>query len=225
MDNLLKATDISSLKGARRCHDEELSRAARSVRPHARNDSGHRRKVIGLGPESVIGLTRNPHAPLTFNLSGEVPGSMYAVNAFSFSPLDDAQPFVSTHGPAFRAIYDLADLDRSLFIHSTGQSGNVLSSWYRNFEKGWRDGGYITIPIGRAEYESNAAGRLRLVPGRVHTWYRRRRSDGARGRCRDALEQPYPECGPRCRTDPGRANRGVRDCGVPGRSRACQGGA
>ena len=43
----------SSLKGARRCHDEELSRAARSVRPHARNDSGHRRKVIGLGPESA----------------------------------------------------------------------------------------------------------------------------------------------------------------------------
>ena len=59
MDNLLKAIDISSLKGTRRCHDEELSRAARSFRPDARNDSGHRRKVIGLGPESVIGFVRN----------------------------------------------------------------------------------------------------------------------------------------------------------------------
>ena len=59
MDNLLKAIDISSLKGARRCHDEELSRAARSFRPGARNDFGHRRKVIGLGPESVIGFVRN----------------------------------------------------------------------------------------------------------------------------------------------------------------------
>ena len=59
MDNLLKATDISSLKGARRCHDEELSRAAGSFTPDARNDSGHRRKVIGLGPELLIGFVRN----------------------------------------------------------------------------------------------------------------------------------------------------------------------
>ena len=59
MDNLLKAIDISSLKGTRRCHDEELSRAARSFRADARNDSGHRRQVIGLGPESLIGFVRN----------------------------------------------------------------------------------------------------------------------------------------------------------------------
>ena len=59
MDNLLKATDISSLKGTRRCHDEELSRAADSFTQDARNDSGHRRKVIGLGPESLIGFVRN----------------------------------------------------------------------------------------------------------------------------------------------------------------------
>ena len=59
MDNLLKAIDISSLKGARRCHEEELSRAARSFTPDARIDSGRRRKVIGLGPESLIGFVRN----------------------------------------------------------------------------------------------------------------------------------------------------------------------
>ena len=58
MDNLLKAIDVSSLKGARRCHDEEISRAAHSFRPDARNDSGHRRKVIGLESESVIGFVR-----------------------------------------------------------------------------------------------------------------------------------------------------------------------
>lgn len=58
MDILLKAIDISSFKGTRRCHDEELSRAARSFRPDTRNDSGHCRKVIGLRPESMIGLAR-----------------------------------------------------------------------------------------------------------------------------------------------------------------------
>ena len=108
-------------------------------------------------------FARTPLA-LIFNLRGPAPGSMYAVNAFSFSPLDDRTPFASTHGPSFRAIYDLADLERSLFIHSTGQSGNVLSPLYRNFEPRWRDGGYITIPTKRAAYERNARGRLRLVP-------------------------------------------------------------
>ena len=50
IDNLLKAIDISSLKGARRCHDEVLSRAACSFRPDARNDSARRRIVIGSRP-------------------------------------------------------------------------------------------------------------------------------------------------------------------------------
>ena len=59
MDTLLKAIDMSSQKEARRCHDEELSRAARSFRPDALNDSGRREKVIGLTPESVIGFVRN----------------------------------------------------------------------------------------------------------------------------------------------------------------------
>ena len=36
------------LKGARRCDDEESSRAAWSFRPDAGNDSGDRRTVIGL---------------------------------------------------------------------------------------------------------------------------------------------------------------------------------
>ena len=108
-------------------------------------------------------FSRTPLAAL-YNLSGPAPGSMYTVNAFSFSPLDDDTPFASTHGPGFRAIYDLADLDRSLFIHSTGQSGNILSSHYGDFEKPWRAGEYITIPTRRAAYEENALGRLRLSP-------------------------------------------------------------
>ena len=102
-----------------------------------------------------------------FNLSGAAPGSIYAVNVFSFSPLEEERPFASGHGPGFRAIYDLADLDRSLFILSTGQSGNVLSGLYRSFEEDWRKGGYITVPTARAAFEPNALGRLRLVPRRA----------------------------------------------------------
>ena len=108
-------------------------------------------------------LASSPLAPL-FNLEGPAPGSIYTVNSFEFSPLDDERPFTSTHGPSLRAIYDLADLDRSLFIHSTGQSGNVLSPLYDSFEEGWRNGEYVTIPTRRERFEDGALGRLRLVP-------------------------------------------------------------
>ena len=148
--------------------DEMLVRAlvaatARLARDHGDDPAAWRwgDEHVAIAEHRPFGQTR--FAPL-FNLSGAGPGSMYAVNAFSFSPLEDPQPFASTHGPSFRAIYDLADLDRSLFIHSTGQSGNVLSPWYGNLEKGWRGGEYVTIPTDRAAYGSNAAGSLRLVP-------------------------------------------------------------
>ena len=108
-------------------------------------------------------LSSSPLAPL-FNLRGPAPGSIYTVNSFEFSPLDDERPFTSTHGPSLRAVYDLADLDRSLFIHSTGQSGNVLSPRYDSFEERWRNGEYLTIPTRSEAFEEGALGRLRLVP-------------------------------------------------------------
>ena len=108
-------------------------------------------------------LGSSPLAGL-FNLRGPAPGGIYTINAFEFSPLDGDAPFTSTHGPSMRAIYDLADLDRSLFIHSTGQSGNVLSPLYDSFEEPWRNGEYVTIPTRREAFEDGALGRLRLVP-------------------------------------------------------------
>jgi penicillin amidase len=38
-------------------------------------------------------------------------------------------------------VYDLADLDRSLFMVAPGQSGNLLSRHARDFLTRWRDGG------------------------------------------------------------------------------------
>ena len=119
------------------------------------------REHVALGEHLPFGET--PLARL-FNLRGPAPGSIYTVNAFSFSTRDAESTFASDHGPSLRVIYDLSDLDRSLFIHSTGQSGNVLSPLYRSFEASWREGDYITIPTRREAFEEGALGRLRLVP-------------------------------------------------------------
>jgi penicillin amidase len=53
--------------------------------------------------------------------------------------------FQSVHGPEYRGVYDLADLDRSLFVVAPGQSGNLLSRHARDFLIRWRDGAMITL--------------------------------------------------------------------------------
>jgi len=66
----------------------------------------------------------------------------------------------SVHGPSFRGVYDLADLNRSLFIVAPGQSGNVFSYHARDFLTRWRDGATITLgPIA-----ARTTATIRLTP-------------------------------------------------------------
>ena len=53
--------------------------------------------------------------------------------------------FLMTDGSSYRQILDLSDFSRSLYVHTTGQSGNVFDPGYRNLLPYWRDGGYVTI--------------------------------------------------------------------------------
>jgi penicillin G amidase len=78
-----------------------------------------------------------------------------ALSTFSVpSPGDDTtidrggpayNQFQSVHGPAYRGVYDLADLDRSRFMVAPGQSGNLLSRHARNLLTRWRDGATVTL--------------------------------------------------------------------------------
>jgi penicillin amidase len=48
--------------------------------------------------------------------------------------------FTAIHGAGVRAVFDLADLDKSLFVLGPGQSGNVLSKHYDDLLPSWRLG-------------------------------------------------------------------------------------
>ena len=74
-------------------------------------------------------------------------------------------PFASTHGPGFRAVYDMADPDRSLTVISTGQSGHPLSGHYADLAARWRRGEYVPMTLDRAAARGGALGTMRLVPG------------------------------------------------------------
>jgi penicillin amidase len=49
------------------------------------------------------------------------------------------------HGATFRGVYDLADLNRSVFVMAPGQSGNLFSAHARDFVTRWRDGATIRL--------------------------------------------------------------------------------
>ena len=66
----------------------------------------------------------------------------------------------AVHGASFRGVYDLADLDRSLFMIAPGQSGNPLSRHARDFLTRWRDGAMILL----APKPVQTAGVIRLEP-------------------------------------------------------------
>jgi penicillin amidase len=68
--------------------------------------------------------------------------------------------FDAVHGPSFRGVYDLADLDRSRFVVAPGQSGHIVSSLARNFVQRWRDGGTVVL----TETPPDVAAHIHLTP-------------------------------------------------------------
>ena len=66
----------------------------------------------------------------------------------------------SVHGASFRGVYDLSDLDRSLFVMTPGQSGNPFSPHARDFALRWRDGATITL----GPTPARITGTVRLTP-------------------------------------------------------------
>ena len=96
-------------------------------------------------------------------MSISTPGDGYTLNR-GLTTLNGSRPYANVHAAAFRGIYDLSDPERSLFMHTTGQSGNPLSRNYRDFLERWAEVRYITIPTARERLARDARHRLVLVP-------------------------------------------------------------
>jgi penicillin G amidase len=98
-----------------------------------------------------------------FNVSVPSAGGNYTLNRGK-AEFDLEPPFANRHAASYRAIYDLADLDRSLYIHTTGQSGNPLSPFYRSFARRWANGEYIEIATRREAIVKASRGTWKLAP-------------------------------------------------------------
>jgi penicillin amidase len=94
---------------------------------------------------------------------GPVPtsGGSDIINATGWST---EEPAIVTSVPSERMILDLADWQRSLTMHTTGQSGHPFHSHYGDMIIPWRDIQYHTMHWERSALERDAEGTLRLEP-------------------------------------------------------------
>ena len=109
---------------------------------------------------------RVPLLAKLFDISVDSPGDAYTVNVGRNNMYDEANPFANRHAASLRAIYDLSDLEKSLYIHSGGQSGNVLSEHYKAFAEAWAKNEYIPMHARRETLDKEPHDLLRLVPAK-----------------------------------------------------------
>ena len=89
-----------------------------------------------------------------------VPGHSNTVNKMQFKPED----WKVYHGPSMRQITDVSDLDNSLGVLPTGQSGVRASSHYDDLAPLWLNGEYHPLLMERARIEEVAEATLTLFP-------------------------------------------------------------
>ena len=89
-------------------------------------------------------------------------GEKETEKACGFDVTDPERPLVQNHGAVYRAVYDLGNPERSVFIMSTGQSGNPLSGRYDDYAEDWRNGPYLPMLTDLTQVEEDALGALVL---------------------------------------------------------------
>lgn len=132
---------------------------------------GEDRSAWAWGDLHTATFTSNPLGASGIDLiedmvnRGPVPsgGSSSTVNATSWNT--DGGDFSVRALPSMRMIIDLSNLDNSVTMHTTGQSGHPFSDQYGNLIEDWADVEYKPMLFTREAVEAAGAQRLVLQPG------------------------------------------------------------
>ncbi|MBT4869387.1 MAG: hypothetical protein HON45_04700, partial [Polaribacter sp.] len=60
-----------------------------------------------------------------------------------------------TAGPSTRRVIDFSDIENSLAILPTGQSGNVFSPYYKDQTQKYLEGGFVKMMLNQQEIEKS----------------------------------------------------------------------
>jgi penicillin amidase len=149
-DELLAVTLDAALADLKKRYGEDMAAWRWGEAHYARHEHRPFGRVSWLAP--------------FFDITVPTPGDSYTVNVGRNRLDDNARPFANVHAASLRAIYDLANLENSLYIHSGGQSGNVFSPHYKSFTQAWARGEYIPMVTDSKRIEAGGVKRLRLLP-------------------------------------------------------------
>jgi penicillin amidase len=92
-------------------------------------------------------LSKVPFLGSLFNLTQPFPGDSFSINVGRLELLRAENPFETKQAPSLRTLYDLSDLEQSLFIYQTGQSGWVQNKLYRNMSALWARNEYLPLQM------------------------------------------------------------------------------
>ncbi len=102
-----------------------------------------------------------------FNIETPIGGGKNTTNVAPFNNIntnDINRMFNSSDGASLRHIFDLETTESSLYIHSSGQSGNIFSPHYKDYNPIWAKGEYLPMYMNAKNYEKDAIGTLTLTP-------------------------------------------------------------
>ena len=92
-------------------------------------------------------LSKVPLIGKLFNISTPFPGDSNTINVGRLELMRSDNPYETLQAPSLRTIYDLSNLEKSLFIYQAGQSGWVQSPWYRNMSSLWAKNEYLPLQM------------------------------------------------------------------------------
>ncbi len=92
-------------------------------------------------------LSKVPLLGQLFNLTQPFPGDSFSINVGRLELLRADNPFETKQAPSLRTLFDLSDLEQSLFIYQSGQSGWVQNKLYRNLSGLWARNEYLPLQM------------------------------------------------------------------------------
>ena len=78
--------------------------------------------------------------------------------------IGSGEPFANIHAGGYRAVYDFSDLNASLYMSATGQSGNPFSAHWDDLADGWVEGTAFPIETDRERVTADSLGTFVLKP-------------------------------------------------------------
>ena len=98
-----------------------------------------------------------------FNIRHDYGGSNFTLSRAGSSGAGE-EPYATVSGAGYRAIYDMANPERSRFVAATGQSGHFLSQHYDDLTAIWKGNQYLPMELSLPKDIKRTAGTLYLVP-------------------------------------------------------------